>query len=264
MQAEEYDLSFRLLNAGFSIQRFWDLPLTHLKTPNARIGQRTTALDIRNNLYLLARYLPQPLAKQLAADWLARYFMMAHARDIAADHIPHPHFGTHKKAFINGAAEGLKKWNSQRANGRRLLSDDTVERIFKFQKIRDRLALLKQKTGAQKILFADFGKNILAYYLAAKDLSLEVTAILDDRLAAPSNSETPHDYRGIPILSPNDPAFDHHLQNSDLILLTNMSPVQAPLKAAALRRTLPLPVIDLFSRTDAALHPPRVPLATGH
>ncbi len=70
MQAEEYDLSFRLLDAGYSIQRFWDLALTHLKTPNARIGERTTRLDVRNNLYLLAKYIPAPLCHQLAADWL--------------------------------------------------------------------------------------------------------------------------------------------------------------------------------------------------
>jgi GT2 family glycosyltransferase len=81
MQAEEYDLSFRLIAAGYSVQRFADLPLMHLKSPGARIGQRTTRLDVRNNLYLLAKYLPARLCHELAADWLSRYWRMALARD---------------------------------------------------------------------------------------------------------------------------------------------------------------------------------------
>src|ERR1035437_8704161 len=124
MQAEEYDLSFRLLNAGYSIQRFWDLPLTHLKTPGARIGQRTTRLDVRNNLYLLAKYIPKPLCHQLAADWLARYFMMATSRD--AQQPAHPTFGSHKQAYLKGAAQGLANWSARRDRSQHLLAPETM------------------------------------------------------------------------------------------------------------------------------------------
>jgi glycosyltransferase involved in cell wall biosynthesis len=249
MQAEEYDLSFRLLEAGFSVERFWDLPLTHLKTPNARIGQRTTALDVRNNLFLLARYMPQSLAEQLAADWMSRYWMMAEVRDYALDNVPHPTFGTHREAFLQGAGEGLNRWKSQRGNGQRILSDTTIERIFKFRKLRERMAHMKQRTGAQKIVFAEFGKNMLAYWMAAQDAGLEVLAILDDRLAedgAGGPSEKPREYRGIPIVA-TMPA------GADAIVLANMSPVQAPTRAAALRRVQRVPVIDLFSRQDRVM-----------
>ncbi len=47
MQAEEYDLSLRLLDAGWKIRRFSDLQVRHLKTPSARSPARTTRLDAR-------------------------------------------------------------------------------------------------------------------------------------------------------------------------------------------------------------------------
>jgi hypothetical protein len=43
-----------------------------------------------------------------------------------------------------------------------------------------------------------------------------------------------------------------------MVVLTNISPVHAPSRAAALRRLLPLPVVDLFSRQDQLLHGPPV------
>ena len=41
MQAEEYDLSFRLINAGWKVETFSDLNVDHLKSPQARLGRRT-------------------------------------------------------------------------------------------------------------------------------------------------------------------------------------------------------------------------------
>jgi hypothetical protein len=251
MQAEEYDLSFRLLEAGWSVQRFWDLPLVHLKTPNARIGQRTTGLDIRNNLYLLARYVPQPLAKQLAADWMSRYWMMAENRDADCGFAPHPEFGTHCEAFLRGAEEGLARWNSQRAGGKRLLSDGTIERIFKFQKIRDRMEHVKRRTGCERVVFAEFGKNMLAYWLAAKDLGLEIVGILDERLAGEDGKKgRRREYRKVPLVRRGEGA----VEGCDVIVMSNMSPVQAPGRAAALRRVIPgKVVVDLFGRGDGVM-----------
>ena len=253
MQAEEYDLSFRLLNAGFSIQRFWDLPLTHLKAPNARIGQRTTRLDVRNNLYLLARYIPDPLCHQLAADWLARYFLMAQQRDAAGGGAPaHPEFGTHKQAFMTGAAQGLAQWSSQRGRGAQRLSSPALERIFKFQEIRDRLNRAASRLGAQRIIFAECGKNLLAFHRAAQQIGLDVLAVADDHLGG--NARDVREYRGIPLLTWK--ALQDMGLNADMVVLTNISPVHAPARAAALRRLLPLPVVDLFSRQDQLLHGP--------
>lgn len=242
MQAEEYDLSFRLLSAGYIIKRFADLPLTHLKTPNARIAARTTRLDVRNNLYLLAKFLPEPLCHQLAADWLDRYFRMAIRRDRTAP-VPAPQ--AHKKAFLAGAAEGLAKWSAQRNHNRHLLSPQTLERLFKFNVIKARLALAAKTHNARRIIFADYGKNLLPFWQAAKDLHFQTLAIADDHLANPDNSND--NYRGTPLLTWKALHDSPLLPKADLIVVANLNPVHAPRRAAALRRTLPHPVVDLFA-----------------
>ncbi len=244
MQAEEYDLSFRLLAGGWRVQRFWDMPLLHLKTPGARIGARTTRLDVRNNLWLLARYVPSPLSEQLAADWLARYWQMAVGRDGATE--GRGDKGTrgqgerersHKGAFLRGAAEGLAHWRAQRAGGDLLLNADTLERVFKFDAIRRKLARARDAYGIRRVVFGDWGKNIFPFWRAAGELGIEVVAVLDGRLAAPGV-----EYRGIPVIRESEFAGD-----ADAIIITAMSRVHAERRAAELRRVVAAPVVDLFS-----------------
>ncbi|MEI8195588.1 MAG: glycosyltransferase [Phycisphaerae bacterium] len=271
MQAEEYDLSFRILRAGFKVQRFEDLPLRHLKTPQARIGERTTRLDVRNNLYLLARYVPAPLCYQLAADWLSRYWMMAVDRDRRV--------GTgaeHRKAFMQGAAEGLAKWSARRRGcvptkdsdmpnvhgaqhaqrgsdpaghgthlgSRGLLEPEVIEKIFKFHEIQIRLSVARQRLGFHRILLADFGKNIMAYYQAAQKLGLPIVAVTDDHLAGQGQ----RDYRGLPIL----PWAQARQLSFDAVIISNLSPVHARQRLLALQDVCPVPVVDLFAPTAIA------------
>ncbi len=231
MQAEEYDLSFRILAAGFSIRRFADMPLRHLKTPGARVAHRATGLDVRNNLYLLAKYVPAPLCYQLAADWLARYWWMAEARDkAAAGH-------AHRRAYLAGAKSGMGNWYAQRRRGR-ILAAETIEVIFKFKQIHSRMAALQQTRHLQRIVLADLGKNMLAYHNAAAALGIEVLAICDDTLASRDRQ-----YRGVPILTMQ--VATQLL--ADAWVVSNMSPTQAPRRAAALAH-VGAPVIDLFSQ----------------
>lgn len=231
MQAEEYDLSFRFLAKGWRVQRFWDMPLMHLKAPGARIGTRTTRLDVRNNLWLLARYVPQPLAQQFAADWLARYWRMAAGRDSQAGG------SFHKAAFLRGSAEGFSHWNQQHAGGRSLLNGDTLEQIFKFNAIARKLARAREQHSFRRIAFGDWGKNILPFVRAAADLGIEATAILDSRLSAPGL-----EYRGIPVIC--DTALEG---NVDAVVITAISRIHAERRAAELRRTFNIPILDLFS-----------------
>src|SRR3990172_601948 len=77
MQAEEYDLSFRLVNAGWKVEVFDDLYVEHLKTEHARRSERTTFYDVRNNLRVIARYLPTPQGRVYREDCLQRYEWLA-------------------------------------------------------------------------------------------------------------------------------------------------------------------------------------------
>src|SRR5689334_20913811 len=91
MAAEEYDLSLRLLDAGWEVQSFADLHVTHLKTPGSRFLRRITRLDTRNNTLLALRYFPDPWRSLYAAEWLQRYRLIASAKG-------------HRSAFWRGAA----------------------------------------------------------------------------------------------------------------------------------------------------------------
>ncbi len=84
MQAEEYDLSLRLLNAGWRVQRFTDLRVQHLKTLSARQPARTTRLDVRNNLLVIARRFPREWVRPYAIDWMRRYRWIAQNQGVAA------------------------------------------------------------------------------------------------------------------------------------------------------------------------------------
>jgi GT2 family glycosyltransferase len=238
MQAEEYDLSFRILAAGYRIKRFSDLPLVHLKTPGARIATRTTRLDVRNNLYLLAKYVPAPLCFTLASDWLTRYFYMAQARDADAGG------SEHKKAFLQGSAEGMAKWSTRRAGNRHLLAPNVMEQIFKIDATAQRLRQAQARLGFRTVVFADLGKNIHSYLAAAIGLNLRVLAIADDYLSRPLGGN-PHTFRGVPVIS-----WEHaYTLPFDAIVVSNLSPVHAERRTAALRRTQRKPVLNLFGPT---------------
>lgn len=242
MQAEEYDLSFRILAAGGRVKRFSDLPLVHLKTPGARIATRTTRMDVRNNLYLLAKYIPAPLCFTLASDWLTRYFFMAQNRDAQAPATESR--GAHRAAYIKGAAEGMAQWTHRRANGRHLLAAEVIERIFKFGATAERLRHAHTRLGFQRVIFADLGKNVSAYLAGAEALSLDVLAIADDHLSAPPGTEERR-FRGIPVM----PWSRASTMPFDAVIVSNLSPVHAERRTAALRRVCPRNVINLFGPT---------------
>lgn len=248
MQAEEYDFSFRLLSAGWTIQRFWDMPLLHLKTPGARIGERTTQLDVRNNLWLLAKYLPQPLCWEFAGEWLRRYWQMALCRDLAqaqaAKGAPQVARAGHRAAYMKGAAQGLREWNAQHGDGRLTLSPQTLERIFRFNAIRDRLVRAKSSGHWKRIAFGDWGKNILPFWKAAQAAGLEVVAVVDRKLVAGA-AGAENDYRGVPVVE--ESGLARRPGQADAVVITAMSPVHASRRAGELRRMLSVPVVDLFA-----------------
>ncbi len=281
MQAEEYDLSFRLLAAGWTLQRFWDMPLMHLKTPGARIGERTTRLDVRNNLWLLAKFVPAPLSFEFAAEWLARYWRMALLRDLektqnakleTQNHPANSQLETpvaqssaltpqrsaaHRAAFMLGAAEGMRGWAEHRGDGRLNLSAAVLERFFRFEAIHKRLERAKETMNLRRIALGDWGKNILPFWKACQALNIKIAAVLDGKLAGrgPIGSggvsmENLSDYRGIPVI--DEASFGKPSAHVDAIVITAMSPVHASRRAAELQRTMGVPVLDLFARGSIA------------
>ncbi len=223
MAAEEYVLSLRLLDAGWDVRRFDDLHVMHLKTPGARHPRRITRLDVRNNIALAMRLLPPKWALQFAVDWTARYRLIARSKG-------------HRLPFALGVIQGI--WRGLKVWKRTPVDDWTFETFAKIEETKRRLAEAKAEHGLDRVLFVDYGKNMLAYWLAARELGLTVVAIADRNLAGPGRN-----YRGIPIVSDEQA----HRLHYDAAIIANLSPVHAKARRAAWSPMDIRPTIDLWS-----------------
>jgi len=229
MQAEEYDLSLRLLDHGWEICRFDDLRVTHLKTPSARQPTRTTRLDARNNLLVITRRFPREHIRSYATDWLRRYRWMAANKT-----------WRHRLAFWRGAIEGIAK--SLVPTRREEISHGAFEKFAKLNEIHRRLQAAALQRNIRSILLIDVGKNLFAFWLAAKKLDLKIVAVADPSLAKPGRK-----YRGIPII--DDTAARQLIY--DAAVLTNISPVHSAIRLQHWQASNSAPALDLFETCPA-------------
>ncbi len=224
MQAEEYDLSFRLINAGWQVETFSDLHVEHQKTRTARVSERTAFHDARNNLLIVERYLPDPLRAAYRSDWLRRYQWLAEREG-------------HKDAYTAALAEYRRRRRSERSQFRfRRLSASAVETLFRLSEIESRMRDLK-RSGVSRIVLADWGKNVYAFLTAARAADMHVSAVADDRFAVPRRR-----YRGIRII----PTACINTENPDAVVISNTSPVHAELTERRLASLVDAPVFRWF------------------
>jgi glycosyltransferase involved in cell wall biosynthesis len=222
MQAEEYDLSLRLLAARWHIRTFDDLHVAHLKTPTARSSSRVARLDVRNNLTLIFRYFPERWVLPFALDWVHRYGMIAAARG-------------HRWQHWLGAVEAVIR--AIRRVDRRPVNAETFETFARINQIEQRLRSAQQRHGLRTVLLVDLGKNVLPYCLAARRCGIRVAAVADQRLGGRG-----HRYRGTPILTDEQATS----LPFDAAVISNLSPVHAAARLAQWRHIQRRPVIDLF------------------
>ncbi|MFN0136613.1 MAG: glycosyltransferase family 2 protein [Phycisphaerae bacterium] len=214
MQAEEYDLSFRLLQAGMQVEVFADLQVDHLKSPQARRSERTTLLDIRNNLRVIGRYLPQPAANVYAQDWIRRYAWMAASAG-------------HSTPFRQGLARGKRLAHAERRLFKPWrMSQPALEQVFSWRLVSEQMAELAA-TGVRRIVLADLGKNAYAFVRAAGACGVQILALADNRFATQHRR-----YRGVPIVTV-DEAYS---QKPDAVVIANTSYVHATRRAAELEQ----------------------------
>lgn len=223
MQAEEYDLSLRLLDGGWAVQRFDDLLVRHLKTPRARLPARTVRLDVRNNVWLCLRRFPRPFVWPYLSDWVRRYYWIARSQRAVWP-------------FVRGLVEGLA--TSLVRPRRQPVSDAAFEQFAKVAETERRVREAAAATAATRVLLVDAGKNLYAYWRACVTAGLTVVAIADARLGRPGRQ-----YRGVPVWTDADARRVPH----DLVLVANLSPEHAKRRCAEWAASHDKPVIDLFA-----------------
>jgi GT2 family glycosyltransferase len=228
MQAEEYDLSLRLLDAGWDIQAFDDLHVAHRKTAAARCAARTMRLDVRNNITIARRYFPGEWGRRFALDWSRRYWRIACAN-------------RQRWAFTLGLMQGIARtivpWK------RRPVTGDVFDRFTGMSLIEARLRESVYRYRLRTVLFVDYGKNMLPYWLAARRCDLNIVAIADNRLARAKP------YRGIPIV--ND--WVARRLEYDAAIVSNSSPVHRAMRLKTWQQLDGRPVLDLQAEASAAL-----------
>ncbi len=225
MAAEEYDLSLRLLDAGWRIVAPGDLDVTHLKNGTSRFPERITRLDVRNNIILAARHFPLRWGLVLGLDWTRRYSWIAASKG-------------HRRAFWLGLAQGIGKcfWRLRR----RPIGTAAFEQFSRMHQIERQMRRIALRYGARRVLLVDVGKSIYAFHRAAALAGLRVVAIADGALARPGRN-----YRGIRVVSDDD-AMNMEF---DLIVISNLSPVHAARRLGEWRQRMGdrIPVVDLLA-----------------
>jgi hypothetical protein len=224
-QAEEYDLSFRILRAGHAIERFEDVVFRHDKVPGGRSSSLVHRMDLRNNLILVERYLPKSLRRPYRHDWIRRYSALAR------------HDGE-RAAAKKGLYEALVWARRERAVGRQTLDEPTLEALFNFRAQAEAVAAWKSAHDVRRVVIADFSKNLYATYAACRAASLETIALADDRPAFEGMS-----YRNLPVVT----TAELRQLAPDGIVLSSTNPAQVAARAAQLKQSFPGPVLTLWA-----------------
>lgn len=229
MQAEEYDLAFRLAGAGWTVKVFDDLHVEHLKTATARRSERITYFDIRNNLRVIARYLPPPFAGIYRSDWLQRYAWLAQQEG---------QFRAYRRGCLSGYGyAALERWTFMR----RRLEKFVLEQFFCWEELARWFQQLRHR-GVNRVVGVDLGKNVYAFHRAAKLAGIDIAGIGDDRFALAGRT-----YRGAPVVS-----VDTALAlSSDAVVVMNTAAVQAELTHRRVLLQTQLPVFCWFGRNQA-------------
>lgn len=222
-QAEEYDWSFRIWRAGHRIDRFEDLVWRHNKAPGNRRGSVIHRYDVRNNLILLERYVPEPLREEYRRDWIGRYGAIARLNG-------------HRLAHLRGRLDGAAWARRERRRGRSLLDAATIERLFALEEQKARVHAWAQQFAIGRVLLADLSKNVYATWRACRDTGLHLAGLADNAAAFRGAR-----YRGLDVRP--DAAW---VGGFDGVVLSNVNPAQVERRARELEAHFRRPVLALW------------------
>jgi GT2 family glycosyltransferase len=235
-KAGEYDLSFRIWQAGYSVERFEDVVYRHDKVMTGRSAPFAHRMDLRNNLILVERYLPEEFRREYRRDWTQRYSLIA------------AHAG-YAMAAVQARIEAAYWAIREETTGRQILSQKVVEILFQHERQYQAVAQWARMNAVRSVKLADFSKTIYATYQACVRAGLNVLAIVDDHPAFAGAR-----YRDIPVVSSQAASA----MNTDGVVLTNVNPAQIDTREAAMVARFNKPVLRLWHPRNLA-----TPYATG-
>lgn len=223
-KAGEYDVSFRLWQAGYRVERFEDIVYRHDKVLSGRSRAFAHRMDLRNNLILCARYLPEPWRSVYWEDWSHRYRAIASADGCIWS--------------VRQALMEARVWSvREKLKGRQILRDDVIETIFEHRRQAGLIGDWSARERIGRVLIADYAKTLHATWRGCRQAGLEVIGIADNGSAFGGL-----DYRGTTIAS--DLAWQR--ESIDGIVVANINPAQVERRVAALRSWYAGPILRLW------------------
>ena len=257
LQAEEYDLAFRLLAAGWRFERFEDLAFHHEKTPISRNSARICRLDLRNNLILAGRHLPRPWRRIYRRDWLQRYIALA--RHSGCEEVIGEAIRSARRVLrgVDDSRHGGEPdcseqlpAESQRKTAHSVLNGAALELFFEHDAQARAVRRWAAEHGVDRVIIADLSKNIYATWRACRLAGLAIDCIADPHPAFHGLT-----YRGVAVRPDADALGESAAVG---VVVSTVNPARVETRAAAVEEQFGGPVLRLWSpRTlgDAAAIP---------
>lgn len=233
-KAGEYDLSYRIWQAGHSVERLDDVVYRHDKVMGGRSKPFAHRMDLRNNLILVERYLPSDLRGPVREDVVQRYAALARAEGCA-------------RASMQARIEGFLWRLREMATGRQTLSAPTVEALYQLDRQAALVAEWAGAHGVRSVVISDLSKNLYATHRACLRAGLEIRAVADDGPAFAGLV-----YRGARVV----PLAEALALSPDGVVVSNVNPAQCPGRTAKVRAAFAGPVLPLWRPAFSRLVPP--------
>ncbi len=182
-------------------------------------------MDLRNNLIIAQRFLPEKIRQTYWDDWKNRYAALAR--------------GKTSELEIQKAIWSARLWRLRDSFfGRQCLDESALETIFQFRHQSTLIGQWARRNSVWRVVLADFSKNIYSAYNAANSCGLQLRCIADD-----NNAFNNWEYRGLPVV-PTHQAFEGG--GIDGVILTNINPAQIDARHQHLTRVFHGPVLKLW------------------
>ena len=160
---EEYDVSFRLIAAGFKILNKKDLVVFHEQASSGRDLNRIISLLVKNNIRLYSKFFPSELAMKQIRHEIMRYGIIAE-----------------KEKTVEGYIKGLESsFSSFDLTGKNILPLKVCYKILGLDETNKRLADFIRKYSVKKTLIYNIGKITHLIIEKIRSLGCEVVAVVD-------------------------------------------------------------------------------------
>ncbi|MGD0768488.1 MAG: hypothetical protein ABSB42_09880 [Tepidisphaeraceae bacterium] len=229
--AADYDLSFRILGAGFRIDRREDIVFEGL----AKTADQTspTVAEVAEQLAVAHRYLPPKLRQIYWQDWATKYrALAAHGGKKRAGHL----------AVLLARLQSIR----QIISAADPVTQDVLESVFAFRKQATMIGDWARRGSVWRVVLADFTDNVWATYNACRSTGLQMRCLADNNPAFENLS-----YRDLPIVAANR-AFEGG--GIDGVILTSSEPSGIESNFKSLRNYFHGPILRLCQIPRQATH----------